>query len=212
MKLYSVFDEAFNAYGRVIKGYDTAALFASLKETTDCPSDGVIYVPSDKTLEALPLFDALQNRFYGGMPIQIGYCNGTNTMLNCLEYHRDSELNAAADDIVLLLAKQDEIKDGKLSTSNVHAFCVPAGTLVELYATTLHYAPCSAYKGAGFRVAVILPKGTNETKPENGSDEGEDRLLFAKNKWLIAHEDAPEVENGAYVGLTGDNINIDRLI
>jgi hypothetical protein len=58
------------------------------------------YVPSHALLEALPTFDVLRDSVYGGMPIQIGYCNGTNTKLNCVEYHRDSEINIPADDIV----------------------------------------------------------------------------------------------------------------
>jgi len=37
----------------------------------------------------------------------------------------------------------------------------------------------------------------------------EDKLLWARNKWLMAHPDAPEAAQGAYVGLTGKNITID---
>lgn len=60
----------------------------------------------------------------------------------------------------------------------MEAFRIPSGTAVELYATTLHYAPCNASDG-GFLVAVVLPKGTNEAleHPHTG---GEDALLAAK--------------------------------
>ena len=37
-------------------------------------------------------------------------------------------------------------------------------------------------------------------------DKGEDRLLTAKNKWLIAHEDA-QIE-GAFCGLQGENVEV----
>ena len=37
--------------------------------------------------------------------------------------------------------------------------------------------------------------------------DGEDGLMTAKNKWLIAHEDA-KIE-GAFNGLKGENITID---
>ena len=87
------------------------------------------------------------NRAYGGMPIQIGMCWGYNTKLNCLEYHRDSEVNVGETDFVLLLAKEDEIEDGMLDTAKVKAFRVPAGTAVEVYGTTLHYAPCQTNGG-----------------------------------------------------------------
>ena len=134
--------------------------------------------------------------------------NGHNNTLNCLEYHRDSEFNLGTEDFVLLLAKQEEIEDGKLNTAKVKAFRVPAGILVEVYATTLHYAPCHTDAAKGFRVLVALPKGTNTNKPEIKSDGGDDALLWACNKWLLAHPDSAEAKAGAYVGLTGENIKI----
>ena len=142
------------------------------------------------------------------MPCQLGWCNGHNNTLNCLEYHRDSEFNLGTEDFVLLLAKQEEIDDGKLDTAKVKAFRVPAGVLVEVYATTLHYAPCHTDAAKGFRVLVALPKGTNTDKPEIKNNGGDDALLWACNKWLLAHPDSAEAKAGAYVGLTGENIKI----
>ena len=168
-----------------------------------------MYVPGDEALEALPIKQIFQDNLYGGMPIQIGYCNGHNTKLNCLEYHRDSEINVpATNDAIFLLAKQQEIVDGKIDTSKVKAFRCPAGTGIEVYATTLHYAPCSAKKGQGFRVIVVLPKGTNTDKPEIQVLNTEDAWITARNKWLLAHPDADEAKQGAYVGITGKNIDI----
>ena len=142
------------------------------------------------------------------MPVQIGMCWGHNTKLNCLEYHRDSEVNIGTGDFILLLAKQDEIVDGKLDTAKVRAFRVPAGVAVEVYATTLHYAPCHVNADQGFRVAVVLPKGTNEAKPSITPVNEEDKLLWAKNKWLLAHADSVEANQGAAVLLDGENIDI----
>lgn len=102
---------------------------------------------------------------YGGMLAQLGWCNGHNTKLNCLEYHRDSEFNLGTEDFILLLAKQDEIESGVLHTAKVKAFKASAGTLVEVYATTLHYAPCHCNASKGFRVLVALPQGANTDKP-----------------------------------------------
>ena len=74
---------------------------------------------------------------------KIGYCNGDNHKLNALEYHRSSELDIAQTDLILLLGMQQDIENGDIyDTSKVEAFLVPAGTGVELYATTLRYAPC----------------------------------------------------------------------
>ena len=212
MKIQNVNDAAFAAYGRVVTGYDTDELLKVLTETTPAPKDAVVYVPSDAGLEATPAMADFTMNCYGGMPIQIGYCNGTNTKLNCLEYHRDSEIDIAATDCILLLAKQQDCLGKILDTSKVEAFFCPAGTAVELYATTLHYAPCSAKKGDHFRVVIILPKGTNLEKPAITVKNDDDARLFAANKWLIAHPEASEAGQGAVIGLTGENIDIAELI
>ena len=150
----------------------------------------------------------VSDHLYGGMPVQLGWCNGHNTRLNCLEYHRDSEFNLGTEDFILLVAKQDEIVDGVLDTTKVKAFRVPRGVLVECYATTLHYAPCHVDVDKGFRVMVALPMDTNTEKPEIKIMTREDKLLWARNKWLLAHPDTSEAAAGAYVGLTGKNINL----
>lgn len=106
MNIQSVNDKAFEVYGRVVDGYDYAELLATLEKCSEKPADSVIYVPGCAELEATPAYKDLQINCYGGMPIQIGYCNGTNTKLNCFEYHRDSEIDIAADDVILLVARQ----------------------------------------------------------------------------------------------------------
>ncbi len=207
MKIYSVLDKEFAPYGKVLTGYDVSGLIKALDEKTPLP-DGVEYVMSCADLEYTDAFGVLQNNAYGGMPIQLGYCNGHNTKLNCLEYHRDSELNIGSTDFILLLAKADDIVDGKLDTSKVVAFEAKAGEIVLVYEDTLHYAPCQAAGEESFRVAVVLPKGTNTEKPAFTAGNDEDKLLWARNKWLIAHPESSEASNGAYVGLTGTNIDI----
>ncbi|RKI40322.1 DUF4867 family protein [bacterium D16-51] len=212
MKIQSVFDKAFAIYGKVVEGYDFSSLLSTLEANSKKPSDSVIYVPSVDVLEAEPVFAELSSNCYGGMPIQVGYCNGTNTKLNCFEYHRDSEIDIAADDVILLVARQQDIIDGQIDSSNTEAFLCPKGTAVELYATTLHYAPCSAKKGEGFRVIIVLPKGTNEAKPDITVKNDEDKLLWALNKWLVAHKDTAEAKDGAHVGITGENVDIIDLL
>lgn len=206
MKIYSVSDSAFKPYGKLLTGFDTAALVAAM-QTIPMPEAGTAYEPSIPVLEKSGIFDAMQNRAYGGIPIQIGMCWGYNTMLNCLEYHRDSEVNVGETDFVLLLAKEDEIENGQLDTAKVKAFRVPAGTAVEVYATTLHYAPCQT-EPSGFRVAVVLPRGTNTEKPAFTPQCEEDHWLMACNKWLLAHPESDESKGGAHAGLIGNNIDI----
>ena len=211
MKIYSVLDKEFAPYGKVLTGYDTTALLKALDEKTPLP-EGVDYVMSCADLEYTDAFGVLQNNAYGGMPIQLGYCNGHNTKLNCLEYHRDSELNIGSTDFILLLAKADDIVDGKLDTSKVMAFKAEKGQVVEVYETSLHYAPCSAKKGDGFKVVIVLPKGTNGAVPALTPINEEDKWMTACNKWLLAHEESSEAKSGAYVGLSGVNIDIADLI
>ena len=193
--------------GRCHKGYKLDGLLAAMK-AIPLPESGTTYQPAIPELEALPIFELFGANAYGGMPVQLGMCWGHNTKLNCLEYHRDSEFNVGTHDFILLLAKQDEIVDGMLDTAKVQAFRVPAGVLVEVYATTLHYAPCHTDEAEGFRVAVALPRGTNEAKPAIKVITEEDQLLWARNKWLLAHEDSAEAGQGAAVRLSGDNNDI----
>ncbi len=206
----SVTDKDFVKYGRVVEGYDFGELLSTLEKCSPKPDD-VVYVPSCSELEAIDAKKYLSDNVYGGMPIQIGYCNGTNTKLNCLEYHKDSEIDIAADDVVLLVGSQQDAA-GTYDTSKVEAFLCSKGTAVELYATTMHYAPCSAKLGEGFRVVIVLPKGTNYDKPDIKITNDEDKRLFASNKWLIAHPDAPEAKQGAVVAITGENTDIAELI
>ena len=211
MEIRSVFDKEFAPYGRVHEGYELSGLLAAM-DAIPLPEEGTAYQPAIPELEALPVFHQFEGSAYGGMPVQLGMCWGRNTKLNCLEYHRDSEFNVGTEDFILLLAKQDEIEDGVLDTGRVKAFRVPAGVLVEVYATTLHYAPCHTDPDKGFRVAVALPRGTNTDGLDIIIRSDEDKRLWARNKWLLAHPDSAEAEQGAVVALTGENIDIKNLI
>ena len=211
MKILPVTDPSFRNYGQVLTGYDVTELLATLDRVTPCP-DGVEYVPEQPELQALAIEKELRNNAYGGMPVQIGWCNGHNTKMNCLEYHRDSELNVGTQDFILLLAKREDLVDGVLDADKVAAYYCPAGVMVEVYATTLHYAPCSAKKGQGFKVVIVLPKGTNLPKPDITVKNEEDEILWAANKWLLAHADSAEAAQGAKVLIRGANPDIAGLI
>lgn len=102
-------------YGKMLEGYDTACLVNAMK-AIPLPEAGVNYEPSFPVLEATCLYGQFQNNAYGGMPGQLGMCWGRNTKLNCLVYHRDSEVNIGAGKFILLLARQEEIVDGVLDT------------------------------------------------------------------------------------------------
>lgn len=214
MKVISCFDDEFRAYGRVIDNVDFKGLVEAMKKTPI--PDGVVYEPGIKELEVLPVAQEISDIVYGEMPVQIGYCNGHNCMLNALEYHRDSEINVAATDAILMLGLLKDVeKDFTYDTAKVKAFLVPAGTAVEVYATTMHYAPCGV-DGKGFQVSIVLPKGTNyplktqhDKINEDGSAPNEDALLTATNKWLIGHKDGG-LDAGSFLGLKGKNLNVNE--
>ncbi len=204
MQILKVTDEAFRQYGKVIKDLDVSDIITAMSETP-CPDD-VVYEPSIESLEACKSAQSVSDSLYGGMPIQIGYCNGHNSMLNALEYHRSSEINVAATDAILMLGSQQDItEDFTYDTSLVEAFLVPKGCAVEVYATTLHYAPCGV-DGKGFKVGIVLPKETNYELTDKHA-EGEDAHLTAKNKWLLGHPEGGLPE-GSPMGLVGKNLCI----
>jgi len=207
MIIKKVTDSDFKKYGQVLKNYDCSEIIEKMKSNTPLPSD-VIYEPSIKELEDLQIAEELRKREFGELPIQIGYCNGNNYILNAVEYHRSSEINIAVTDLILLIGCQQDIEDDfSYDTSKIEAFMVPAGTIIEVYATTLHYAPCNANED-GFKCVVVLPRDTNLPLENGAYKTGEDALLFARNKWLIGHKDTDLGEQGAFIGLVGENISI----
>ena len=215
MKVKQVTDTSFRKYGKILTGIDFSEIYNILEEM-DYPED-VEYAASFGPLEEPEFRQKLSNTLYGELSVEIGYCSGHNKMLNALEYHRSSEANVAVTDIILLLGHQSDItEDFTYDTAQLEAFFVPAGTAVELYATTLHYVPIGTKENDyAFKMGVVLPFGTNfplgvtlgaEAEKEKLPEE---KLLFAKNKWLIAHEEGGE--EGAFIGLTGKNISVEDL-
>jgi hypothetical protein len=69
-------------------------------------------------------------------------------------------------------------------------------------------APCHGDGETGFRVAVLFPLGTNTEKPVIEPQNEEDRMLWARNKWLLAHPESRQAGLGAWIGLKGENIDI----
>lgn len=206
MEILSVHSTEFKAYGRQVDNVDFASLLEELRKTP--VPEAVVYEPSVKALEATATYTQLTRITYGEMPIQIGYCNGHNSMLNALEYHKDSEINVMATDAILLLGLRSELEDDfTYDTGKVKAFFVPAGTAVEIYATSLHYAPCGV-AGEGYQVAIVLPKGTNypfvEKRDRNA---GEDRMMTAVNKWVIGHPEGG-LDDSCFLGLKGENLSV----
>lgn len=211
MEFISSDDKRLKKYGRMVDNVDLTTVIEAMDKVAI--PENVVYEPSIAELEATASYADLKRVGFGEEDIQLGYCIGKNTLLNAVEYHRSSEINVFDTDAVLLLGKREDIEDdNSYDTSKVEAFLFKKGTAVELYATTLHYAPCTAPGNDGFKVGVVLPRGTNYPLNESHIDVSkgastEDALLTANNKWLIAHPDAAG-EAGHFMGLKGENIDI----
>lgn len=208
MEIKKITDPAFRKYGRLVTNVDFTELIEALKTKTPMP-EGVGYEPSVAALESTNTAKQLQSVAWGEHPIEVGYCNGHNTKLNAVEYHRNSEINVAATDAILIVGMQQDINDDfTYETSKMEAFLLPAGQAAEIYGTTLHYAPCSL-SPEGFKVGIVLPKGTNYPLENVHNAGGEDKLLTAKNKWLIGHKEGG-LDSNAFIGLIGENLDITK--
>ena len=204
--IHSVREACFKSYGRVVEGYDFSELAAYMEEKTEIPAEGNVYTPSVPEMEQTEAAEKLQAVMYGGMPIEIGYCNGRNTTYNGFEYHKGSEINIAVTDFMLVLGHTWDIKENTYKVEDAEVFYVEKGTAIEMYQTTLHLSPCRVCD-EGFKDIVVLPKGTNtplERREE--CDEGEGRLLLQKNKWVLPHpQREPLIRQGAHPGVIGEN-------
>lgn len=196
----------FETYGRIITGYDFFDLISYMETKSDIPENGNIYLPSVPGMEEAPVTARLRDGFYGGMDIQVGYCNGRNTTYNGFEYHKGSEINIAVTDFMLVLGHTWEIKDNTYRVEDASVFFVEKGTAIEMYQTTLHLSPCRV-TDQGFKDIVVLPKGTNTPlKNRTAPATDEEKLLLQCNKWVIAHPDRePLIRQGAFPGLLGEN-------
>lgn len=196
--IYSVNDPAFKPYGRVVQ-MDTKAFCQAAEAAVTLPEEGSKYLASVPELEAVAA--ELQEELCGQLDEQVGLCFGHSNRLNALEWHTCNEFNVAVRELVLLLAKRSDLDgDGRLDANKVKAFYLAQGEMVEVYSDTLHFCPCEVTKD-GFSAIVGLQRGTN--LPLENRQQG---LLWAKNKWLIAHEDnTPLVQRGAVPGIYGEN-------
>lgn len=206
MEIYHVNDTRFIPYGKVLGAPDCSDMLTVMRQIP--VPEKVVYVAAFSELEACDSLKKIRAGIFGGMEVQAGYCTGHNVYLDAVEYHKCSEVNVAVTDLIVFLGKkQDIVEDFIYPTEKIEAFFIPAGTVVEIYATTLHYAPCQNSE-EGFSWIVILPKGSNTDIDPNDREDLEEireaRILFARNKWLIAHEEAG-IE-GAFAGLVGENL------
>lgn len=202
-KIYSVTDNEFASYGRIIKDIDAGEILETAKKI-ELPAEGSMYVASEPKFEELKIKQIIEDELFGTLPAQIGYCWGHSNFLNAAEWHTSSEVNIAITDLVLFLGHTYEMEDGKIDSSAFKAFFVPAGTVIEVYATSLHFCPCEVSKD-GFGCVVALPTGTNT----NLEKDVKSSILFRKNKWIVCHNDNNAlIARGVVKGISGINFEL----
>lgn len=208
LHIYSVNDPEFAPYGAVIKA-DTAGICAKTEAAAEFPAEGSKYVPALEAIDVSPEADTIREINCGMLDEQIGLCWGHSNTLNALEWHTCNEFNIGVRSLVLLLAKRSDMDaDGRLDSAKVKAFYLAKGEMIEVYSDTLHFCPCEVSRETGFSCIVGLQRGTNLPLTE-AERKG---TLWAKNKWLIAHEaNTGLVARGAFAGIYGENWKINPI-
>lgn len=215
--VYGHTDCRLSRYGRILHGFDAETLCETADRTTSIDPEKNAYVASVPDFERDPFVAEVAASVFGGMDVQAGYCNGPNSKLHAMEYHKSSEVYVSVTPSLLLLGRVSDIASFRSWDALLgEAFFFPAGTVFECYPMTLHFSPFRA-DCSGFKTVIILPRGTNSplvTQEQSGIPlareiDPEKRLLFMKNKWLIAHpERLPLIERGAWPGIKGPNLEL----
>ena len=68
---------------------------------------------------------------------------------------------------------------------------------------------CGSQKSTVYKFYSLTVNGTNE--PLDAVDStapGEEKLLWMRNKWMLCHPDSPQREKGAFVGISGENLDL----
>lgn len=211
IEIFDVHSNEFKRFGRV-SSLDCSEIIEYMEKETTIPAESNFYTPIDLKMEKFRVYEEAYKKNYGLIDVEIGYCNGQSEYLNGLEYHKTNEFNVGVTDLVIFLAMVQDMDGNYIDTKNARAFFLAKGEAVELYQTSMHYAPCKVFK-SGFKCGVILAKPTNVlTGIVDVLAEGEHRLLFKQNTWLVVHPEFKEfVDMGAFPGIRGENYKINCL-
>ena len=196
LKIYSVLDEEFLRYGRVID-IDTEEFPKLVLDNVVLPAEGCEYVTDLPVIDKSEKAQEYNQLVCGQLDEQWGLCWGHNDAMNALEWHTCNEFNIGVTDLILLLAKRGDLdKNNRLDADKVKAFYLPKAVMVEVYSDSLHYAPCEVDKN-GFYCVVGLQRGTNFTPDPSKKM---DKILGGTNKWLIFHDPTGEKESDCIFG------------
>lgn len=210
-KILSIDDPDFKKYGKVYTKYDISEVKDYMDKNVKISSPSNFYTPSNKDLEKIPAIQEMGKDIYAFMPIEAGECTGQSTNFSAIEYHQGSETNIMLTDVIMVLGQRSTLDTkGEYSPSeDGQIFFVPAGTVVEFYSTTLHYAPIKVHD-SGFSIIVILIKGSNEELPADFKSDN--KRIVKQNKFqLVDPSRKDKIGIGVEVGLTGKLIEMTPL-
>jgi len=210
-KILSIEDPDFKKYGTVYDNYDIGEVTEYMNKNVEISSPENFYTPSNVELEKIPVIQKMGNDIYAFMPIEAGECTGQSTNFSAIEYHQGSETNIMLTDVIMVLGQR-----ATLDTKGVYSprddgqiFFVPAGTVVEFYSSTLHYAPIKVHD-SGFSIIVMLIKGSNEELP--AGFKSDNKRIVKQNKFqLVDPSRKDKIAIGVQVGLTGKMIEMHPL-
>lgn len=210
LKIQPLDSPEFRVYGMVHPEVNAPKMKEFVKAHK--PECEELYIPCEKELMEMEESRVFKENLFGQMDCQIGYYYGRGTKLNAVEYHKCSEVLVLFEAAVLALGSVWDIEEGRLDSSRMKLFYVPADTCVELYATTLHFSPLMATQN-GVSQVVVQASGTNTPLLVDRKDRiTTDKYLLERNKWVLAHaEYMNELGENAYEGIVGDNITLSPL-
>ena len=163
MEFVSVFDPSFAAFGRLVPGYDTAALEQALFARRQ-PAKGLDLIHGLPEPRLRLTANALKKQLLGDAPANIILYSGRNTKPRRLLRARHGAFLFGAFDFLLLVTSKEEVSRRRIGPDQMTAFFVPGRVLIELYDTTLHCAPCHTHDRDGMNVLMILPCSTLRNK------------------------------------------------
>lgn len=201
--IQTIGDESFKKFGDIKARYDISELTEYFDKNISINETGNTYVTSNPVVEKFSVVRKLSNDIYPAMLTQAGECVGHGTDFSAVEYHQGSETNVFFTDTIMVLAKRSQLTFNSINIQKQgEIYFIPRGSVIEFYSDTLHYAPIQVTKD-GFKILVLVLKGTNEELPTNFHSDN--KTIVKVNKFQIVHESRKDkIAQGAVVGVTGD--------
>lgn len=210
IKLYDVNSPEFSVYGVLYPNYDISRI-KTILTSLPLPESGSRYLQSIEALEKEETIQSIGKDIFAGLPINAGATIGYTTDFSAVEFHQSSEVNIALDDVILVLGQRQLLEVNQTFDPHTEgkAFYIPAGSVIELFNTTLHYAPVEVFEH-GYRVVVVVVEGTNTALPSDFHSQNP--RVVKKGKFQVVHPSRKDkIAQGYQVGMSGELMTFNPL-